>query len=125
MSDNSPINGKLDYIELPAADFGAVDKFYASVFDWEFTSYGDDYHAFTDGKLNGGFYKSEARSTYKDGAALVIIYAADLEAMQAKVIAAGGRIVEPVFSFPGGRRFHFADPHGNDLAVWSDQDAAN
>ena len=111
---------KLNYIELPAADFDRVQQFYQTVFNWTFEDYGDGYRAFSDGKLDGGFYKSELVSSAGNGAALVIFYAIDLENAEHAVIEAGGTIVAPIFSFPGGRRFHFADPHGNELAVWSD-----
>ena len=112
-------NLKIDYVELPAVDFDAVQAFYEAVFAWTFENYGDDYRAFSDGKLNGGFYKSPNASSTENGAALVIIYATDLEAVEASVIAAGGTVVKPIFSFPGGRRFQFLDPHGNELAVWT------
>ena len=114
-------NLSIDYVELPAADFAAVEAFYSAVFGWTFESYGPEYHAFKDGNLDGGFYKSSAVSNADNGAALVIFYATDLEAVQDSVVAAGGSIVKPIFSFPGGRRFQFNDPHGNELAVWTDK----
>jgi predicted enzyme related to lactoylglutathione lyase len=110
---------KIDYIELPASDFDAVQAFYESVFGWTFQDYGESYRSFSDGKLNGGFYQSALVSTTAKGAALIIFYAADLEAVEQAVIKAGGAIVKPIFEFPGGRRFQFADPHGNELAVWT------
>lgn len=110
---------KIDYVEFPAADFDAVQSFYQSVFNWEFTDYGPEYRAFTDGKVNGGFYRSELKSTTDNGAALVILFAVDLEGTRAKVLSSGGVVVKDIFSFPGGRRFQFSDPHGNELAVWS------
>ena len=119
-----PNDRKIDYIELPAADFDAVEAFYSSVFGWAFEDYGEGYRAFSGGGLDGGFFRSDARSEQSSGAALVIFYAEDLEAVQRAVEAAGGRIVRPIFDFPGGRRFHFADPHGNELAVWSDRGAS-
>jgi uncharacterized protein len=112
---------KIDYIELPAANFDAIEAFYALAFGWTFTSYGDEYHAFNDGQLDGGFYKSDLVSSTSTGAALVVIYAEDLEATCERVVASGGRVCREIFSFPGGRRFHFLDPHGNELAVWSAQ----
>ena len=115
-----PQDRRIDYLELPANDFDAVQRFYQSVFGWTFEDYGPEYRAFNDGRLDGGFYKSDARSDPDTGAALIVFYAADLEAVQASVSAAGGSIVKPVFDFPGGRRFQFTDPHGNELAVWSD-----
>jgi len=110
---------KIDYIELPATDFDAVEQFYTTVFAWTFEDYGEEYRAFSDGKLEGGFYKSSTVSCTDTGGALVIIYADDLEAAESAVKSAGGVVVKPVFSFPGGRRFQFTDPHGNELAVWT------
>jgi len=112
-------NLKVDYIELPASDFDAVEAFYATVFSWTFESFGDDYRAFSDGKIDGGFYRSANAVSADAGAALIIFYADHLEEVEAAVIAAGGVIVKPIFSFPGGRRFQFEDPHGNELAVWT------
>jgi len=112
-------NLKIDYVELPAADFDAVQSFYESVFAWTFEDYGAEYRAFSDSKLDGGFYKSSHASSTDNGAALIIFYADDLEAVEASVVAAGGTVIKPIFSFPGGRRFQFLDPHGNELAVWT------
>ena len=111
---------KIDYVEFPASDFDAVQSFYEQAFNWTFVDYGPEYRAFKDGKLDGGFRKSELKSTSGNGGALVILYAKDLEATREKVIASGGTVVAEIFSFPGGRRFQFTDPHGNELAVWSD-----
>ena len=110
---------KIDYFELPAADFDAVQAFYEIVFAWNFEDYGEEYLAFSDGKFEGGFYKSPNVSSTDNGAALIVIYADDLEAVEASVSAAGGTIIKPIFTFPGGRRFQFLDPHGNELAVWT------
>jgi predicted enzyme related to lactoylglutathione lyase len=116
-----PADKKIDYIELPAGNFDAVQSFFEKAFDWSFTDYGPDYRAFTDGKIDGGFYKSGLHSATENGAALVVLYAEDLEKTRETVMVAGGVIVKDIFSFPGGRRFHFADPNGNELAVWSDR----
>jgi len=110
---------KIDYIELPANDFDTVQTFYQTVFNWTFEDYGPEYRAFSDGKVDGGFYRSANVSNADNGSALIIFYADDLEAVEASVISAGGNIVKPIFSFPGGRRFQFTDPHGNELAVWT------
>jgi predicted enzyme related to lactoylglutathione lyase len=115
-----PTDRKIDYIELPARDFDAVQSFYQQALDWEFTDYGPEYRAFTDGKLDGGFYQSELHSTTQNGAALVVLYAADLEKTRDTMVSSGGAILKEIFAFPGGRRFHFTDPNGNELAVWSD-----
>ncbi len=116
-----PTDQKIDYVEFPAADFDATQAFYEKAFGWSFTDYGPEYRAFTDGKLDGGFYHSTLSSSRAAGGALVILYAEDLEGTRETVVGAGGRIVTDIFSFPGGRRFHFADPNGNELAVWSDR----
>ncbi len=114
------IHEKLNYIEFPAADLEATKAFFETAFGWEFEDYGPDYTAFADEGLDGGFYRAEATSTTEAGGALVIFYSADLEETLAKVEAAGGRIIKPIFSFPGGRRFQFLEPSGNELAVWGD-----
>ena len=111
---------KINYIELPASDLKRVKQFYSQVFGWVFADYGPDYVAFANSGLDGGFYRSSKRSVTADGAALVVLYSKNLQQAQTNIEAAGGVIVKPAFSFPGGRRFHFADPHGNELAVWSE-----
>lgn len=112
---------KLDYLEFPASDFGKIKDFYSAAFNWSFTEYGPDYLAFNDGRLDGGFFKSDKKSTTDSGSALVVFFATDLESVHRDVVNAGGKICLDIFSFPGGRRFHFLDPHGNELAVWSDK----
>jgi hypothetical protein len=109
---------RVDYIEFPATDVAKTKAFYVRVFGWQFTDYGPDYTSFEDGRLAGGFWKKD-RVT--GGGPLVVIYAVDLAGMEAKVRAAGGTIVRAMHSFPGGRRFHFTDPSGNELAVWSEK----
>lgn len=109
---------RIDYVELPVLDPAASKRFYGAAFGWTFQDYGDDYVEFRDGRLTGGF-RREARVV--TGGPLVILYSRDLEASREAVTAAGGRIVRDVFSFPGGRRFHFADPDGHELAVWSER----
>ena len=116
-----PTDQKIDYIELPAKDFDAIQSFYEKAFGWSFTDYGPEYRAFTDGKIEGGFYRSDLRSSTLGGSVLVILYALDLETTKNTVASCGGGIIKDIFPFPGGRRFHFSDPNGNELAVWSDQ----
>ena len=115
------VDQKIDYIEFPCADFDSVQSFYEKAFDWTFTDYGPEYRSFTDGKLDGGFRRADHYSSTKNDAILVILYAEDLESTRDKVVASGGTIVQEIFEFPGGRRFHFADPSDNELAVWSDR----
>ncbi|MGH6992821.1 MAG: VOC family protein, partial [Caulobacteraceae bacterium] len=97
-------------------DLTAVKRFYAEAFGWAFTDYGPSYVAFDGAGCDGGFDANAAEAARQP---LVILYAQDLEAMEAKVRAAGGAVTRPIFTFPGGRRFHFRDPSGNELAVWS------
>lgn len=108
---------RIDYVEFPAGDIGKTKAFYESVFGWSFQDYGEDYTSFADGRLAGGLRRSEDPAAE---APLVVIYAVDLEAAEAAVRAHGGEVTVEAFSFPGGRRFHFRDPSGNELAVWSD-----
>ena len=114
---NNNRHNKIDYIEFPASETGAAKHFYSSVFGWKFTDYGPAYTSFEDGRLTGGFQANDAAASHKP---LVVLYAQDLEACLAAVQTGGGKIVREIFAFPGGRRFHFADPAGNELAVWSE-----
>jgi predicted enzyme related to lactoylglutathione lyase len=109
---------RIDYIEFPATDLSATKRFYQDVFGWVFTDYGPDYTSFADGRIAGGFTKETQAHPLGP---LVVIYAEDLAAVQQKVQAANGKIVKPIFEFPGGKRFHFTDPSGNELSVWSDK----
>ncbi|HJS43772.1 MAG TPA: VOC family protein [Gemmatimonadales bacterium] len=109
---------RIDYIEMAATSIDATKRFYQDVFGWKFTDYGPEYTSFADGRIAGGFYKADA---VRAGTVLVVIFAVGLAAVEQHVRKAGGKIVKPVFSFPGGRRFHFTDPSGNELAVWSDR----
>ena len=109
----------IDYVELPATDIAKTKRFYQQVFGWEFRDHGPGYTGFRDGRLRGGFTTD---ATVSPGGPLVVIYAKDLSGTEAKVKSAGGRIVKEPLSFPGGRRFYFADPAGNILAVWSDRE---
>ncbi|QNI38110.1 VOC family protein [Edaphobacter albus] len=107
----------INYIEFPCKDPQAIKGFYSRVFGWTFQGWGEDYISFSDGNLEGGFTRAERVDS---GGARVILYSRDLEATLASVKAAGGTIHKEIFAFPGGRRFHFLDPDGNHLAVWSE-----
>jgi len=109
---------RIDYLEFPTRDAAESKKFYSHVFGWTFTDYGPEYTSFQDGRLNGGF---DATVKGKAGAPLAVLYSRDLGATRERILAAGGTIVRETFSFPGGKRFHFADPGGNELAVWSEE----
>lgn len=116
MSQQKP-EKQIDYIEFPATDVPRTKQFYKMVFGWNFEDYGPGYTSFYDGRLAGGFTTD---GTVRQGI-LVVLYSGDLAAIQTAVESAGGKITKEIFSFPGGRRFHFADPNGNELAVWSDK----
>ena len=115
-----PTHEKLNYLELPARDLESTKIFFKSVFGWAFTDYGPEYTAFDDQGLEGGFYRADLVNRSDLGGALPVFYSANLEQTLAKVEAAGGTIIKPIFEFPGGRRFHFAEPSGNEFAVWSE-----
>ena len=106
---------RIDYIELPGGELPATKSFYGTAFGWTFTDYGPSYTAFENAGIDGGFAAPDAVST---DIALVILKADVLEDALARVEAAGGVITAPIFEFPGGRRFHFRDPAGNELGVW-------
>jgi predicted enzyme related to lactoylglutathione lyase len=111
---------KLNYVEFPASDIPATKTFFTKAFGWNFQDFGDEYTAFSDQGLDGGFFKSDQSSQTQNGAALMVFYSKNLEQTRASVEAAGGNMCKPIFSFPGGRRFHFLEPSGNEFAVWSD-----
>lgn len=110
------VDRRIDNIEFAVEDIARARDFYGKVFGWTFTDYGPSYCEFTDGRLTGGFAKS---GPVTPGGPLVILYADDLEGTQRRLEDLGAPIVKPIFSFPGGRRFHFRDPEGYELAVWS------
>ena len=111
-------NNHINYIEFRAKDLEAIKEFYTKIFAWTFTDYGPNYIAFSDSGIEGGFETTEDEII---NGALVVLYHDDLESIKAKIIDNEGEVVLDIFSFPGGRRFHFKDPSGNELAVWSDK----
>jgi predicted enzyme related to lactoylglutathione lyase len=113
-----PAHDKINYVEFPAKDIERTKAFFTAAFGWSFVDYGPDYAAFSDEGLDGGFYRSELAAKTERGSALIVLYSDGLEATEANVENAGGRIVKPIFAFPGGRRFHFVEPSGNEFAVW-------
>ena len=109
---------RIDYVELPSATAHELTRsFYARAFGWEFTNYGPDYSATTNGTVDLGLngQPDEALS-----APLPVVRVDNLEQVFDAVVAAGGVIARPIYAFPGGRRFHFVDPSGSELAVWSE-----
>jgi uncharacterized protein len=111
---------KINYVEFPAKNLAATKAFFKTVFGWSFADYGPEYAAFSGEGLDGGFFRSDLAASTDKGSALIVFYSERLEETQAKVERAGGRIVKPIYSFPGGRRFHFAEPSGNEFAVWTE-----
>jgi predicted enzyme related to lactoylglutathione lyase len=105
---------RLNYVELPVRDLGPAKAFYEAAFGWSLTGFGPTYAATLTGDTDIGLQADASEATR---APLPVIDVEDLEAALAAVEAAGGRIAKPVFAFPGGRRFHFLDPSGNELAV--------
>jgi predicted enzyme related to lactoylglutathione lyase len=107
----------IDYVEITVRDLAAAKQFYAAAFGWEFMDYGPVYAGIQgpDREVGGLHQTDESRTT----GPLIILYSDDLNASAEAVVAAGGRILKEPYAFPGGRRFHFADPSGNELAVWS------
>lgn len=115
---------RIDYIEFSVREIARSRAFYGEAFGWSFKDYGPDYCEFSDGRLTGGFAvrgDAGASGTAGRGGPLVILYADDLADTQRRLEEAGATIVKPISSFPGGRRFHFTDPDGYELAVWSDK----
>ena len=111
---------KINYVEFPSRDLEATKAFFSQAFNWSFTDYGPEYTAFSDQGLDGGFYQADMAASTDNGSALIVFYSSDLEQTLEKVVQAGGEVIKPIFSFPGGRRFHFAEPSGNEFAVWSE-----
>ena len=111
---------KLDYVEFAAKDLGKTQNFFETVFNWQFTAYGEEYIAFSveSAGLEGGFYQADLQAKQAQGSALLVFLADSLD-VQTQIIAAGGEVNVPVFAFPGGKRFHFIEPSGNEFAVWS------
>jgi predicted enzyme related to lactoylglutathione lyase len=112
---------KIDYIEFQSPDPHAARAFFERLLGWKFEDYGPDYTSFSDGRIAGGFRRSEKCGELSGGSVLVVLYHPRLEEVQRRVLELGGRIVREIFSFPGGRRFHFTEPSGNELAIWSDK----
>ncbi|KTB60285.1 VOC family protein [Pseudomonas allii] len=107
---------QIDNIEFNVSDIARSKAFYGGAFGWTFVDYGPTYTEFSDGRLTGGFTTGEP---VRPGGPLVILYANDLDATQQRLKALGAVITRETFSFPGGRRFHFTDPDGYELAVWN------
>ena len=114
---------KMDYVEIPVTDPAAARAFFEALYGWSFEDYGPDYIAFSDGRLDGGFTRADAPPP--PGGVLVIFYSENLERDRDRVLELGATISTDTFSFPGGRRFHFKDPGGNEFAIWTDNEPAD
>ncbi len=108
---------RIDYVEIPVTDLNKTRKFFSSLFGWSFQEWGDDYMSFSDGRIDGGFRRADQAAPASG--VLVVFYSEDIERDLARVQELGASISQPVFSFPGGRRFHFVDPVGTEYAIWS------
>jgi predicted enzyme related to lactoylglutathione lyase len=126
MTSGSHTHHSIDYFELAVSDLAAARRFYEQAFEWSFTEYGPEYVGFVDGPPGsgrreiGGLCVEPAAATRGSTAPLFLLYSRDLEASRERVRAAGGALTRDIFAFPGGRRFQFTDPAGNELGVWSD-----
>lgn len=112
------IDNHINYVEFKCRDLDAIKSFYSAAFGWTFTDYGPTYIAFDSSGLQGGFEKTDEEVI---NGVLVVLYHSELEACLETVKNVNGKITKEIFSFPGGRRFQFLDPSGNELAVWSDK----
>jgi predicted enzyme related to lactoylglutathione lyase len=106
---------KINYVEFSTREIGKTTAFFARAFGWTYADYGPEYQSFTNAGVDGGFFDNPEPIP-----PLVVLKADDLEAALKSVTDAGGIVVKPIFDFPGGRRFHFREPGGNELAVWSE-----
>jgi predicted enzyme related to lactoylglutathione lyase len=113
---------KIDYLEFPSKNLNTSKAFFSQVFNWKFTDFGPEYSAFEGAGIMGGFYQSDLICQTANGSVLTVFYSSNIEQTQNKIIAAGGKISVDIFSFPGGVRFHFLDPNGNEYAVWSESE---
>lgn len=122
MTAPKPKHNTINYIELPLKDAAATKAFYSKVFGWMFQDFGPDYIAFSGAESNvdGGFNGVDGVVPATGSGALVVLFSTDLPATLKAVEDAGGKIHKPIFDFPGGKRFHFIDPNGNELAVWAE-----
>ena len=112
---------QIDYVEIPVTDPARARQFFEELYGWTFQSWGDDYLSFNDGRLDGGFRRAEEPAPASG--VLLVFYSEDLERDRDRVVELGATISQDIFGFPGGRRFHFVDPVGNEYAIWSEHGA--
>jgi predicted enzyme related to lactoylglutathione lyase len=111
------VEKRIDYVEIPVTDLEKTREFFVALYGWEFTEYGPDYFSFDDGRLTGGIRRSEEPAPASG--VLIVFFSEDLERDYERVKELGATISQEIFAFPGGRRFHFADPAGTEFAIWS------
>lgn len=111
---------QIDYLEIPVTDLDRTREFFTALFDWSFQEYGPDYYSFNDGRLDGGIRRADQAAPASG--VLIVFYSTDLERDLERVEELGATISQAIFSFPGGRRFHFVDPAGTEFAMWSDRE---
>ena len=124
MSSQEPImqrHNTINYIEFPVKDLPKAKRFFSQVFGWTFVDFGPEYCSISNASIDAGFFQSDKTMSTESGSALIVIYSDNLDKTQEKIVGAGGKIVKPIFSFPGGRRFHFCDSNNNEFAVWCDK----
>lgn len=114
---------RVDYVEIPVTDLKKAREFFSALFGWSFQEWGDDYMSFNDGRIDGGFRRSDEPAP--SSGVLVVFFSEDLERDLARVQELGATISQPIFSFPGGKRFQFVDPVGTEYAIWSENTANN
>lgn len=112
-------HNNINYIEIPVKDLANTKQFFTAVFNWEFVDYGPDYSSFSQG-INGGFFTADTLVNCTSGSPLIVLYSKQLEQTEKDIKQNGGTITKAIFSFPGGRRFHFNDINNNEYAVWSE-----
>ena len=113
-----PNHETLNYVEFPSKNLAATKAFFTAAFKWSFVDYGPDYTAFSNQGLDGGFFRSEVAAVASNGSALLVFFSDTLEQTLEKVEDSGAEIAQAIYAFPGGRRFHFIEPGGNEFAVW-------
>jgi predicted enzyme related to lactoylglutathione lyase len=120
MTDRHHKHHAIDYIEFTVVDMVAAQRFYRDAFGWQFNDYGPTYAGIRGPPAAEEVGGLRLDSAVASGGPLVILYSNDLDATLARVSEVGGVVTQEPFEFPGGRRFHFQDPSGNVLAVWSE-----
>lgn len=115
-----PAENRIDYVEIPVSDPARAVEFFSALFGWQFQDWGPDYQSFTDGRLEGGLRRAAAPAPATG--VLLVFYSEDLERDVDRITGLGGAISQDAYDFPGGRRFHFTDPGGNEYAMWTAAD---